>query len=218
MNRIVVFFGLFALMVAAQPVFMASAGTKLYVEQEGSEDSKDEDGGFRLYNTVPTTNDYTVPLSNKLASSQARPKTVRGIPDTWRVLDKNVIQNRVDDTKSALALAAKLRAKITQPEPWPKAVKKQNQNTASSLVTNDRQAEKNQKKVEKDMEKRKKEADKIAKKKAEEDQKRKAEEDKKKEAATSSPPGGETTEKSNSLKRKNRETEGESRRVFNLPD
>lgn len=216
MNRFVVFLGLFALVLAAQPVFMASAGTKLYVEQEGSEDSKSEDGGYKIYNSVPTdSDDYSVPLSNKLVTNPSTPKTVRGIPATWRVLDKNVVQNRVADTKSALALASKLRAKLTQPEPWPKAVKKKDQSTGSSLVTNDREKEDIQEDTEREMKKQKKKAD----KKAAENKQKQAELDKQKEAAPSGDEAGEEpAEKSNSLKRKKKDGVGAGERVFNLPD
>lgn len=220
MNRFVVFLGLFALVLAAQPVFMASAGTKLYVEQEGSEDAKSEDGGYKIYNSVPTdSDDYSVPLSNKLVTTPTRPKTVRGIPSTWRVLDDNVIQNRLADTKAALAVAAKMRKKITQPEPWPSALEDDDKNrTGVSIVTNERDAEDNKEEVEKDMEKQKKKADKIAKKKAEEDQKKKEEADKKKEGVASGTAEEETAEKSNSLKRKKKDGVGAGERVFNLPD
>lgn len=222
MNRFVLSLGLFALVLAVQPVFMASAGTKLYVEQEGSDDAKDEDGGYRIYNSVPTTSDdYNVPLRNKLVSTPSAPKTVRGIPSTWRVLDDNIIQNRLTDTKAALALASKLRAKLSQPEPWPSTLKssKKNEGAHSAIVTNERDAEENKEQVERDMEKQKKKADKAAKKKAEEDQKKKEEADQEKETVASGTTEEEPTEKKNSLKRKKKSDEGpNSSRVFNLPD
>lgn len=214
MNRFVLSLGLFALVLAAQPVFMASAGTKLYVEQEGSDDAKDEDGGYRIYNSVPTTSDdYSVPLNNKLNVTPSAPKSLRGIPATWRVLDKNVIQNRVADTKSALAHAAKLKSKLTQPEPWPKAHKQKDKTIGSSLVTNEREQEDIKEDTERDMEKQRKKHDK---KKAEADQK-KAEEIQKKQAATTEA-GEEPTEKKNSLKRTKKDGVSGGERVFNLPD
>lgn len=216
MNRVLVFLGLFVAAVAVLPALTASAGTKVYVEQEDSGRSADDgDTGYRIYNTVPTEGEYNIPLRSNLVTSSSTQKTVKGIPETWRVLDKKVVQKRLKDTRSALALAAKLRTNLKQPAPYPSAMGiedlKKSKSKKPGIVANERDAEQNRKKVEKNMEDVKKEADKANKKQAKEEEK--------KTAATAKKPAAPAEEPERKLlKRKKTNDREPGQRVFNLPE
>lgn len=224
MRRVLVLLGFFAVCAVVLPSLGALAGTKLYLEQEGVEPNKDEKGNYRLYNIVPTKpGDYQVPLGSKLQSSNKTAlKIQKGIPDTWRVLDQHTINNRMKDTRKALANAAKIKATLPKPEPWPSAAKKDSGTSINLGPVKDKgDAKRNERIVEKDMKKKKKEMDKAQKKKAKQDEKdkaaadkKKAEDEKKKKVEAS---GGEEEEKNNVLKRKKKSDDTQGKRLFNIP-
>lgn len=220
MNRHYILLALFTAALAIQPVFAALAGAKLYVEQEGSESSNSEGGGYTLYNSQPDTGDsYTVPLRYNMKTTSNTKKVKAKIPSSWQVLGDDVVKNRISDTKRALANAAKLRAKLSSPAMLPTASKPNAMDTPAGTggIINKRTADKNKKIVEKEMKKQKKKADKERKKNQEDEDRRKAEEEEMKKASME--PEDASDDKKKGLKLKKKSSSGSpGKRVFNLPE
>lgn len=114
MKRIFLPVALFALALVAQPVLMAWAKTQLFVTEEQAETSKDSQGRTNVYNSLPDEGKgYSVPYLNDKGTGSNKSSSGRygnaKMPKTWKVLDKQIIKNRVDDTKNALAFSSKQR-------------------------------------------------------------------------------------------------------------
>ncbi len=114
MRKILLPVALAVLVLAGQPVFMASAKTQLFVTDEDVETTKDSQGRTNVYNGVPDEGKgYSLPYLNDKSTSTHTSSGVRynkpKMPKTWKVLDNQIVKNRVSDTKNALAFSSKRR-------------------------------------------------------------------------------------------------------------
>ncbi|MCB1680471.1 MAG: hypothetical protein H6858_05235 [Rhodospirillales bacterium] len=197
MKRLLLPLGLVALALIAQPVFFAFADTKLFIMQDDAEVGTDSQGRPTVYNSVPNSGKgYTAPYLNDKGIASTTKNIRTGIPGTWKVLDKRVQLNRINDTKNALAFAAKQRKKL-QP---------------SALTMSTNQAEDDAKK---EMKKREKQKKRMEKKAAQE----KAKADQANQGYGSGGTDEDSDEQQNTgVRMKKKSSTSSTPRVFNVPD
>ncbi len=116
MKKLILPFGFLALVLMLQPVLVASAA-ELFVRQNDSGDSSPSlSGKPTLFNTPgETKGQKKMPFrsdTKTFVSNTQKQKDSMKVPSGWKSLSSEMIQNRADDTKNALRLAAKIERKV----------------------------------------------------------------------------------------------------------
>ena len=120
MKKFILPFGFLAVALAmvVQPTLMASAAELFVRQNDEKSDSQGISGKPALFNTLnspESSGKKKMPFQSqtrKFVSNTSKQKKSMKVPGAWKGLSDEIIQNRVGDTKNALALSAKIEKKV----------------------------------------------------------------------------------------------------------